>query len=196
LWLLFPIVLYVVRPPRVYDGIRHFLFVLPAMAIVAAAGGASLRIARRPALVMILIVVSLVPAATAMMRIHPYQYAYYNELAGGLGGASGRYETDYWMTSYREAMLWVNDHRCSGTTRVLVAANEYSAVTAAGYAAPGVEVTSTMRRSQEPQLPERFDYFIATVRFRMAMNYPETPIAAAIGRDGATFTVVRGGCNR
>ena len=43
-----------------------------------------------------------------MMALHPYQSIYFNRLiAGGLAGVSGRFETDYWGNSYREATEWI-----------------------------------------------------------------------------------------
>jgi hypothetical protein len=39
-----------------------------------------------------------------LVRLHPYEYVYYNHLVGGIRGAAGRYELDYWATSYREAV--------------------------------------------------------------------------------------------
>jgi tetratricopeptide (TPR) repeat protein len=42
---------------------------------------------------------------------HPYQYLYFNELAGGIEGANGNYEIDYWNQSPREAFKWlINNH--------------------------------------------------------------------------------------
>ena len=41
------------------------------------------------------------------MRLHPYQVAYYNAIVGGAGGASERYEGDYWLSSYTEAVRWI-----------------------------------------------------------------------------------------
>lgn len=38
-----------------------------------------------------------------MVGLHPYQYVYYNAFVGGIRGAAGRYELDYWAASYREA---------------------------------------------------------------------------------------------
>ena len=38
-----------------------------------------------------------------MMELHPNQYIYYNALVGGVRGANGRYELDYWGTSLAEA---------------------------------------------------------------------------------------------
>jgi hypothetical protein len=40
--------------------------------------------------------------------LHPYEYVYYNALVNGTGGAFRYYETDYWGTSFTEAMLDVN----------------------------------------------------------------------------------------
>ena len=45
-----------------------------------------------------------------MVSLHPYQYVYYNRLVGGLAGANGRFETDYWGESYREAVLRLSAH--------------------------------------------------------------------------------------
>ena len=32
-----------------------------------------------------------------LVRLHPYEYLFYNSLVGGLEGASRRYVTDYWV---------------------------------------------------------------------------------------------------
>ena len=39
----------------------------------------------------------------AMARLHPYQYTYYNSLAGGVAGARSRYMLDYWALSFKQA---------------------------------------------------------------------------------------------
>jgi len=38
---------------------------------------------------------------------HPYEYVYFNKLAGGMEGAFGNYELDYYYHSTREASEWV-----------------------------------------------------------------------------------------
>ena len=35
--------------------------------------------------------------AVDLARLHPYENLFYNPLVGGLAGAAGRYETDYWV---------------------------------------------------------------------------------------------------
>ncbi|MDX1382075.1 MAG: hypothetical protein R3190_00460, partial [Thermoanaerobaculia bacterium] len=51
--------------------------------------------------------------AAAVARSHPFQLAYWNELAGGLPGARARgfaQAGDYWGTSYRHGMAWLDRH--------------------------------------------------------------------------------------
>jgi hypothetical protein len=36
-------------------------------------------------------------------RIHPYQYALFNHLAGGARGAQSQYMLDYWGLGFKEA---------------------------------------------------------------------------------------------
>jgi hypothetical protein len=38
-----------------------------------------------------------------MVRLHPYQYTYFNRIAGGVPGAQGRYMLDYWGLSFKQA---------------------------------------------------------------------------------------------
>ena len=42
------------------------------------------------------------------LRLHPYEYIYYNRLVGGVQGAFRRFELDYWGTSYREAAAYLD----------------------------------------------------------------------------------------
>ncbi|MBW1786602.1 MAG: glycosyltransferase family 39 protein [Deltaproteobacteria bacterium] len=100
----------------VYDGIRHFLFVVPCLCVIS--GVVLAKIADRIAavgrgaglLTALLIIIAFGPQAYALIRLHPYQYVYYNQFVGGLRGADGLYEKDYWATSYKEAVALLADH--------------------------------------------------------------------------------------
>jgi hypothetical protein len=50
------------------------------------------------------VVVAIAANAVLLVRLHPYQYLYYNPLIGGLGGASRRFATDYWVSIMPEAV--------------------------------------------------------------------------------------------
>ena len=97
-----------------YDGVRHVIDALPALAVVAAAGVesvlawlASRTVPRlRPAVWALGLLAVVAPGVVAIVRLHPYQVAYYNVLVGGLAGAAGRFETEYSGVAYREALLW------------------------------------------------------------------------------------------
>ena len=45
------------------------------------------------------------PVAHAVKN-HPNEYVYFNELAGGLKGAYGNYETDYYFNSLKQSADW------------------------------------------------------------------------------------------
>lgn len=96
--------------PPLYNGIRHFLFVLPPAAVLSAlglraawqalpAGGPRTAWAAAAAALGLW-------HATTLSQLHPYEYVYYNQLfAGGVAHARGKWELDYWSDSLREASL-------------------------------------------------------------------------------------------
>jgi hypothetical protein len=105
----FPVVFFVFFRPTAYNGIRHFLFVVPPMAVLAALGLDLLwtrlarfgRVYRRlfgAALTIVLVI-----QCWVMIQLHPDEYVYYNILTGGVKGAQGAYELDYWGNSLLEA---------------------------------------------------------------------------------------------
>ncbi len=106
---LFPIVFFVFYKPTAYNGIRHFLFVVPPLAVLAAMGidrlwqvleRADARLGRLFAAVLTAV---LVTQTWVMAQLHPDEYVYYNVLTGGVKGAEGAYELDYWGNSLLEA---------------------------------------------------------------------------------------------
>ncbi|RPJ27241.1 MAG: hypothetical protein EHM33_08690 [Chloroflexi bacterium] len=105
LWLVILIAYVLLRRPAMYDGLRHFLFILPPIFIFA---GFALEflIERIPPFWLRagLMLIFLLPGIAGIIQLHPYEYTYYNSFVGGTSGAFRRYETDYWLTCYKEAM--------------------------------------------------------------------------------------------
>jgi len=102
-----------VRRPSMYDGIRHFLFILPPLFILAGMGFQQLttylsKLKHSAVLLPVLIVALLSPGFIGIVKLHPYEYAYYNSFVGGTSGAFRSYETDYWLTCYKEAVEKLN----------------------------------------------------------------------------------------
>ena len=107
----FPVGMLVYRRSILFDGIRHILFIVPVLAVLAGVAAADFfdRV-RSPALravVALALVGGLVLTAVDMARLHPYEGLYFNRIVGGLPGAAGRFETDYWGQSYREGVQWL-----------------------------------------------------------------------------------------
>jgi hypothetical protein len=98
----------IIRHSTLYNGLRHFLFIIPPLAVLAGGAVAVLTrwaARRRPlaaaALAALLLLFS-VDQAAASWRLHPHQHVFFNRSSGGLARAVDRYETEYYGSVYRE----------------------------------------------------------------------------------------------
>ena len=108
--LFFPLACQVIWQGPAFTGLRHFLFLIPVLAVLSGIGLdkviAALQ-ARGGATVsggIAIMSTCLLWDAATLIRLHPYEYLYYNSLVGGLEGASRRYDLDYWFGSMPEAI--------------------------------------------------------------------------------------------
>ena len=104
-----PVAVVIAMRPALYNGIRHFLFVIPPLAVLGGLAGAWLFGAMRARghlaamLATAVLLVGLAWPIIDMVRLHPYEYTYFNRLAGGVAGARARYMLDYWGLSLKQA---------------------------------------------------------------------------------------------
>ncbi len=104
-----PIAATVLARPAMYNGIRHFVFVLPPLAVLGGLACAGLidalrrRSQRLAAFAGIVLLAGVTLPIVEMARLHPYEYTYFNRLAGGVAGARARYMLDYWGLSFKQA---------------------------------------------------------------------------------------------
>jgi hypothetical protein len=104
-----PVAVTVIGRPAMYNGVRHFVFMLPPLAVAGGLAGAWIadRAARfgRPALAALAVVFAAGVAlpAIGMARLHPYEYTFFNHIAGGVRGAQARFMLDYWGLAFKQA---------------------------------------------------------------------------------------------
>jgi hypothetical protein len=104
---LLPLAFAMVKRPALYNGIRHFIFVIPPMAVLGGVALAGL-VRRSPGAALKGAVLALFAAGLAlpfseMVRLHPYQYTYFNHSAGTVRRADNLYMLDYWGLAFKQA---------------------------------------------------------------------------------------------
>ena len=114
-----------------YGGWRHFIFVYPFIAILAAMGveGVFRMFAKYKLnnLIWLAFPVFMFQPIMFIIKNHPFEYMYFNELIGGTKGAHGHFETDYSLNSLKEASQWlienvVRDY--TGEEPLIIATND------------------------------------------------------------------------
>ena len=113
---LFPVACQVISHGPAFSGLRHFLFVLPPIAVLAGVGFDSLlawfeaRSRAVATVAMVALAAWMAWPASVLIRLHPYEYLFFNPIVGGLQGAALRYDTDYWVNVMRELVVGLESH--------------------------------------------------------------------------------------
>jgi hypothetical protein len=104
-----PIAIAMVKRPALYNGIRHFIFVIPPMTVLGGTAFAWVmqRLGRgrrswQPAL-LAAFCFGLLLSFSEMIRLHPYQYTHFNYIAGTVRGVDDRFMLDYWGLAFKQA---------------------------------------------------------------------------------------------
>ena len=106
---LLPVLITVATRPAMYNGIRHFIFVLPPLAALGGLAAAQIadRLVRHGRIAVgagvLVLLICIASPVLDMTRLHPYEYTDYNHLAGGPPRARQNYMLDYWGLSLTQA---------------------------------------------------------------------------------------------
>lgn len=173
------------NPPG-WDGYRHYLFILPPIFLFAGFGINEITNRIRIRWVQYgLFALIFFPSITNIITLHPYQYAYYNTFVGGTQNAFRDYETDYWLTCYKEAMETFNEE-VSQNVRIYVKREPYIA---SYYARSDISVLDYRRDFQSIRSG---DYLLVNTRTNEDEKiFRDAPVIFEIGRQGAVFCVVK-----
>ena len=126
-WLFVPLVRYLFPHIGVIDGVRHFEETLIPIAALAALSFSDLvgLLAHKQKSMNIALMIGIISwLLWNVVSYHPYQITYFNELVGGTRGAYGKYDLDYWGTSQKAAVEWVNKNAPQNAkVHIVMAAN-------------------------------------------------------------------------
>ena len=126
----------------------------------------------------------ILPGLIASVRLHPYEYVYYNQFIGGTDAAVDRFELEYWATSYREAAREAN-RIAPSNANVWV---DGPAHLFSRFARPDFHIYSP----QEAERADHYDIVVTLARYDLEKtSFPELPIVYQVTREGAVFAVIR-----
>jgi 4-amino-4-deoxy-L-arabinose transferase-like glycosyltransferase len=187
---LLPVLIAMVTRPALYNGVRQFLFIVPPLAVLGglAAGWALERAAARgrialAALAAVFAAGIALPVA-AMARLHPYEYVYFNPLAGGVTGAQGRYMLDYWGLAFKQAAEALRAHLAASGAHPPTGRRWVVAICGPQSSAQvelGTDFETTFDEKQA-------DFAMALGTFYCRRL--QAPVIAAVRRDGIVFATV------
>ncbi len=183
-WFVLPVVVIVAAGSPLYDNGRQLYFVLPPLFVLAGLALDKLfTYAGRPAVQASIIMLAAVPGLVAAVLLHPYEYVYYNALAGGTAGAFRKFEMDYWGTSMKELSEYMNA-TVPPNARVLVYGPEQIV---ARYARPDIRVFIPSEKSTT-----HYDYVMLLTRENLdERRCRKAEPVDEVARRGAVFAVMR-----
>jgi Dolichyl-phosphate-mannose-protein mannosyltransferase len=184
---LLPLLITMLTRPALYNGIRHFIFVLPALAVLAGMAAAWLleRLARRGRIALVAgtaaVGAMLALPLADMRRLHPYEYTHFNRIAGGVAGAKGRYMVDYWGLALKQA---AQELRAVLTERMESApyGRDWKIATCGPHRGAAVELGPEFETTWDPR---GADFALMIGEFYCVVL--DAPILAEVKRDGVVY---------
>jgi hypothetical protein len=186
---LLPPMFAVVLRPAMYNGIRHFVFVVPPLVVLGGVAAARLHEAARGIRFLATVGILLFALGAAlplleMVRLHPYEYTYFNSLSGGMRNARKRYMLDYWGLSLKQAS--------DGLLATLAGRGErkpegrpWKLAVCGPHRSPQVELGSDFATTWDPA---GADFAMMLGEF-YCRNF-EAPVLVEIARDGVVYARV------
>ncbi|MGD2027154.1 MAG: hypothetical protein PVI99_04990, partial [Anaerolineales bacterium] len=186
-WFLLPMLYTTIMNTARYGNFRQYFFITPPLFIFT---GLALRpvtsLFKRKAWVALLCLILSIPGLYQIIQLHPYQYLFYNEFTGGVEGAFGNYELDYWNTAYRDMMAYVNENIPAGS-EVLVMGNDMRARL---YATSDISLETYQAVTEEEY--SNFNYvIIPTHKLEDQLNLPVTRLIYDVQVDNISLMVIK-----
>jgi hypothetical protein len=167
-----PLGFLILQRATMYDGVRHVLFVIPILAVVAGLGWRTLLpLLMRAPVVSALVVGAYVGGVIATLTtLHPLEYVAMNAFAGGTRGAYDKFELDYWSAAATKALRRL-EQRLDYDPSIRTAETPPRILVCIGTREERAHIL--LRRPWIVETdPDKADFVIATQRWRCAGNKP------------------------
>jgi len=167
--------------PPLYNNFRHVMFLIPAMAMLAAFP-LELIFSKMPQYwtrVLIIIAIAL-PGIYYTVKLYPYEYIYYNSLVRATN-TYDQFELDYMRIALRELALDLNEIAPQGSTVVVTK----SAGLFTQYSRPDLVIDKNINSILN--LKDKYDYSVQLAFGRKWDIYPNGKTIIIIQRDGAVL---------
>jgi hypothetical protein len=187
---LLPLAVTIALRPAMYNGIRHFLFVLPPLAVLGGLAAvylidiASRRFRFAPVAAGLVLAVGAGIPVVEMIRLHPYEYTHFNRLSGGVAHARERYMLDYWGLSFKQASQALlaslaERHETKPSGR------RWKIAVCGPHRSPQIELGPDFETTWDPK---GADFAMMLGEFYCARL--DAPLLAEVARDGAVYARV------
>jgi len=182
-----PVAVTVMARPAMYNGIRHFVFVLPPLAVAGGLAGAwiaghAARVGPLASRVLAVVFAAGVALPViGMVRLHPFEYAAYNQLIGGVRGAEPLYMLDYWGLAFKQAGNALRD-RLAARGDAPPAGRKWKIAVCGPHPPAQIALGPTFEPTWDPK---GADFALALGAFYCARL--DAPILSEVVRDGVSF---------
>src|SRR5262249_16383088 len=180
-----PVSFVMTQQASLYDGIRHTLFIIPVLAVIA--GCAAVRfwhsLGKLRVLAAVFATIYAASLAADLVILHPLEYIAMNAFAGGTAGAYRRFELDYWSAAPTEALkrlenrlYWSGGFAVAQPTLLVCIPYREHMVTLMLGSGWRVELD-----------PEKADFVIESERWPCAKNHPNLILLDEVRRYNRAF---------
>jgi len=186
-WFFDLLILIMIFNPILYDNFRQLLFMLPPIFFLSGlAIEAFVEKMNSKIIQWLFALLLIIPGITNTINLHPYQYIYYNSFVGGVKGSFRRFESDYWATSFQEAVVFLNEHAEENSVIAVLGTYELTN----RRAREDLNVVSIEKNVNHPD--EVYDFAILQTRWDMdILLYPDAPIIFQVEKEGTILAVVK-----
>ena len=175
-----------------YDALRQFLFLVPSLILIAVYGFVQIvnylgtrkqRTLRWAAAgLVVLTLTSYTLVLKEMVDLSPFEYTYFSPVVGGLPGAAGKFETDYWGTCTLQAKEWLlqNYRHYTDSSNPSVEIRAYEFPSGGPLSMPGFHEVNAAP-----------DFYIASTRYKLDQQYPVYRTIHVVAAEGVPLCVIK-----